>query len=122
MRRLFVTVKILLLVNATLIAGSIVDHGLRSLAMPMATAQDHRVQAQAGQTAESARPGEATKVTRGMKKEQVRTLWGEPVEVRQIRTCFGTREEWVYRGDPQRFGSEARTLLFDEDEVLDEMK
>jgi len=61
-------------------------------------------------------------VTRGMTKEQVRMLWGEPVAVRKIRTCFGAQEEWVYRGDPQRYGGEERTLRFDEDDVLDEIK
>jgi hypothetical protein len=60
--------------------------------------------------------------TRGMSQEQVRALWGEPAEVRRIRTCFGTQEEWVYRGEPRRFGGEERTLLFDEGGILTEIK
>lgn len=58
----------------------------------------------------------------GAGKEEVRGLWGDPVEVRKIRTCFGWQEEWIYRGDPQRYGAEERTLLFDEGEVLSEIK
>ena len=61
-------------------------------------------------------------VTRGMGKEAVRTAWGAPEEVRRIRTCFGWQEEWVYRGDPARFGAGERILLFDEGEVLTEIK
>jgi hypothetical protein len=63
-----------------------------------------------------------TSVTRGMGKEAVRTVWGNPGEIRRIRTCFGWQEEWVYRGDPQRFGDSERILLFDEGEVLTEIK
>ena len=55
-------------------------------------------------------------------KEAVRTAWGEPEEIRKIRTCFGWQEEWVYRGDPKRFGASERILLFDEGEVLTEIK
>jgi hypothetical protein len=75
-----------------------------------------------GAAAAPEQPTAPAAVARGMKKEQVRTLWGEPVAVRKIRTCFGIREEWVYRGDPQRYGGEERTLLFDEGDVLDEIK
>ena len=57
-----------------------------------------------------------------MGKEAVRTVWGEPEEIRKIRTCFGWQEEWVYRGDPKRFGVSERILLFDEGEVLAEIK
>ena len=60
--------------------------------------------------------------TRGMDKEAVRGLWGDPAEVRKMRTCFGWQEEWVYRGDQQRYGADERTLLFDEGEVLSEIK
>lgn len=76
----------------------------------------------AGTAATSEKPTGPAAVTRGMTKEQVRTLWGEPVAVRKIRTCFGYQEEWLYRGDPQRYGSDERMLVFDEGEVLDEIK
>ena len=91
------------------------DRHLLFLSMPVAVAAE-------GQTASSEKPAQPSAVTRGMKKDHVQALWGDPVEVRQIRTCFGTREEWVYRGDAQRHGREERTLLFDEDEVLEEIK
>lgn len=84
-------------------------------------------QASAGQNAGSEKStGETsvgeTSVTPGMGKEAVRTVWGDPEEVRKIRTCFGWQEEWVYRGDPKRFGASERVLLFDEGEVLTEIK
>jgi hypothetical protein len=60
--------------------------------------------------------------SRGAGKEEVRGLWGDPAEVRKIRTCFGWQEEWIYRGDQKRYGAEERTLLFDEGEVLSEIK
>jgi hypothetical protein len=60
--------------------------------------------------------------TKGMGKETVRKLWGDPAEVRKIRTCFGWQEEWMYRGDQRRYGADERTLLFDEGEVLLEIK
>jgi len=68
------------------------------------------------------KPDGGTSITRGMGKEAVRTVWGEPEEIRKIRTCFGWQEEWVYRGDPKRFGVSERILLFDEGEVLTEIK
>jgi hypothetical protein len=74
---------------------------------------------------ESAEKGEAEKppgVTRGMGKAEVRQAWGTPEEVRKLRTCFGWQEEWVYRGDVERFGASERVLLFDEGEVLTEIK
>jgi hypothetical protein len=80
------------------------------------------VQAPATQGADTDKPDGGTSVTRGMGKEAVRTLWGEPEETRKIRTCFGWQEEWVYRGDPKRFGASERVLLFDEGEVLTEIK
>jgi hypothetical protein len=67
-------------------------------------------------------PTHSAKPTRGMGKEAVRDLWGKPAEVRKIRTCFGWQEEWVYRGDQQRYGADERTLLFDEGEVLSDIK
>jgi hypothetical protein len=57
-----------------------------------------------------------------MGKEAVRDVWGAPEEVRKIRTCFGWQEEWVYRGNTERFGASERVLLFDEGEVLTEIK
>jgi hypothetical protein len=79
-------------------------------------------QAPAGQNADTEKPEGGTSVTRGMGKEAVRTVWGDPEEIRKIRTCFGWQEEWVYRGDPKRFGVSERILLFDEGEVLTEIK
>ncbi len=80
------------------------------------------VQVQAGQSTEADRPESRATVTRGMGKEAVRHVWGTPEEVRKIRTCFGWQEEWVYRGGPERFGASERVLLFDEGEVLTEIK
>jgi hypothetical protein len=79
-------------------------------------------QAPATQGADTDKPNGGTSVTRGMGKEAVRTVWGDPEEIRKIRTCFGWQEEWVYRGDPKRFGASERVLLFDEGEVLTEIK
>jgi hypothetical protein len=67
-------------------------------------------------------PEHPNRPTRGMGKEAVRDLWGNPADVRKIRTCFGWQEEWVYRGDQQRYGADERTLLFDESEVLSDIK
>jgi hypothetical protein len=80
------------------------------------------VQAQDGQSAGTEAPAVGRPVTRGMGKEAVRAVWGDPEEIRKLRTCFGWQEEWVYRGDPQRFGVAERILLFDEGEVLVEIK
>jgi hypothetical protein len=56
----------------------------------------------AGQSRTDAdKPDGSTAITRGMGKEAVRTVWGEPEEIRKIRTCFEWQEEWVYRGDPK---------------------
>jgi hypothetical protein len=79
-------------------------------------------QTQAGQSAVADQPGGRATVTPGMGKEDVRQAWGPPEEVRKIRTCFGWQEEWVYRGDAKRFGADERVLLFDEGEVLTEIK
>lgn len=76
----------------------------------------------AGQSADTDKPVGGTAVARGMGKEAVRTVWGPPEEIRKIRTCFGWQEEWVYRGDPERFGGSERILLFDEGEVLTDIK
>jgi hypothetical protein len=80
------------------------------------------IQLHAGQSIGTEASEGGTTVTRGMGKEAVRRVWGDPEEIRQKRTCFGTQEEWVYRGDPKRFGTSERTLLFDEDERLTEIK
>jgi hypothetical protein len=80
------------------------------------------VQASASQRTDADKPDASTAITRGMGKEAVRTVWGEPEEIRKIRTCFGWQEEWVYRGDPKRFGVSERVLLFDEGDVLTEIK
>jgi hypothetical protein len=79
-------------------------------------------QAPASQRPDADKPDGSAMITRGLGKEAVRTAWGEPEEIRKIRTCFGWQEEWVYRGDPKRFGASERVLLFDEGEVLTEIK
>jgi len=68
------------------------------------------------------RPGEEDQVAVGMRKEDVRARWGAPMEVRKNRTCFGTAEEWVYQGDPRRYGADERVLSFDEWDVLTEIR
>jgi hypothetical protein len=79
-------------------------------------------QAQPGRSGDMVKPESGTSVTPGMGKEAVREVWGDPAEIRKIRTCFGWQEEWVYRGDAKRFGISERVLLFDEGEVLTEIK
>jgi hypothetical protein len=79
-------------------------------------------QAQTGQNTDVEKPESRARLTHGMGKQAVRHAWGAPEEVRQSRTCVGWWEEWVYRGDPQRFGANACVPLFDEDEVLTEIK
>jgi hypothetical protein len=98
--------------------------GGNTVTMPALVVQTHLAQAQAPATQVSGadKPTGSTSITRGMGKEAVRTEWGEPEEIRKIRTCFGWQEEWVYRGDPNRFGVSERVLLFDEGEVLSEIK
>jgi hypothetical protein len=87
-----------------------------------AEGQAFNAEAPAGQRADPAKPESGTAVARGMGKEAVRTRWGPPEEVRKIRTCFGWQEEWVYRGDAKRFGASERVLLFDEGEILTDMR
>jgi hypothetical protein len=111
----------------TVAALSVVTVGLegRSTMIALAVAGEARLfmaQTPAEQSPHPEKPQGGTPVTRGMGKEAVRTAWGDPEEVRRIRTCFGWQEEWVYRGDPKRFGASERTLLFDEGEVLTEIK
>jgi hypothetical protein len=95
-----------------------------TLAAPAMAAewQTLSAQAQAGQGHDAGRPEGRVPVARGMGKEAVRQAWGAPEEVRKIRTCFGWQEEWVYRGDAERFGASERVLLFDEGEILTEIK
>jgi hypothetical protein len=110
-------------VAAVLLLG--LSHGGgNAMSLPALVAQAHFpvAQAPATQVGETDKPTGSTSITRGMGKEAVRTEWGEPEEIRKIRTCFGWQEEWVYRGDPNRFGASERVLLFDEGEVLTEIK
>jgi hypothetical protein len=79
-------------------------------------------QAHAEGSAEKSEAATPAGVTRGMGKPEVRQAWGAPEEVRKLRTCFGWQEEWVYRGNVERFGASERVLLFDEGEVLTEIK
>jgi hypothetical protein len=78
--------------------------------------------AQAGQSSEASRPENRPSLTRGMGKEAVRQAWGAPEQVRKIRTCFGWQEEWVYRGAEDQSGASEQVLLFDEGELLTEIK
>jgi hypothetical protein len=87
-----------------------------------ATARPFNAPTPAGQSAAPDKPRGGTGVALGMGKEAVRTAWGQPAEIRKLRTCFGWQEEWVYRGDPERFGGSERILLFDEGEVLTAIK
>jgi hypothetical protein len=116
-RRLPTTVAAVLLIG-------LYHGGGNTMSLPALAAQAHPSMAQAPttQSGKTDKPTDGTSITRGMGKEAVRTEWGEPEEVRKIRTCFGWQEEWVYRGDPNRFGVSERVLLFDEGEVLTEIK
>ena len=116
-RRLPTTVPAILLVGLCHAGGE-------TLSVPaLATvARLSIAQAPANQRTDADKPDGSTAITRGMGKEAVRTGWGEPEEIRKIRTCFGWQEEWVYRGDPKRFGPSERVLLFDEGEVLTGIK
>jgi hypothetical protein len=116
-RRLVMTVAALVLVG-------LCPSGGYTRSVPALAAEAYRSMAQAPTppSAEADKPSGRTSITRGMGKEAVRTAWGEPEEIRKIRTCFGWQEEWVYRGDPNRFGRSERVLLFDEGEVLTEIK
>ena len=110
-------------VAAVLLIG-LYHGGGNTMTWPALVAQAHLsvAQASAAQSGETDKPTGSTSITRGMGKEAVRTEWGEPEEIRKIRTCFGWQEEWVYRGDPNRFGVSERILLFDEGEVLTDIK
>ena len=115
--RLLTTVAAILLVGLFYAGGN-------TLSVPALAAEARLsiVQAPASQRTDVDKPDGSIAITRGMGKEAVRTVWGEPEEIRKIRTCFGWQEEWVYRGDPKRFGLSERVLLFDEGEVLTEIK
>jgi hypothetical protein len=116
-RRLVMTVAALVLIGLCPSGGDTVG-------VPALAAEAYRpvAQAPAPPGAEADKPPGRASITHGMGKEAVRTAWGEPEEIRKIRTCFGWQEEWVYRGAPNRFGGSERVLLFDEGEVLTEIK
>ena len=110
-------------VAAMLFIGLWQGDGRTTSMPPTPAAADLSVaQASAPQGAGPDTPMSSPSVTRGMGKEAVRTVWGDPEEIRKIRTCFGWQEEWVYRGDAKRFGGSERVLLFDEGDVLTEIK
>ena len=90
------------------------DSEVHAAAQPI---QGHPVTVAASET-----PARQLPVVVGMRKDVVRRLWGEPAEVRKIRVCLGTAEEWVYQGDPERYGANVRILSFDGDGVLTEIK
>ena len=92
------------------------------LAAPTMAAEWQPLLAQGGQNAGAAQSEGQVPVALGMGKEAVRQVWGAPEKVRKVRTCFGWQEEWVYRGDAKRFGASERVLLFDEGELLTEIK
>jgi hypothetical protein len=114
----------LVITFAGLALGAVHDAGCATVTAPAmaVTPQTLRAAAQPGQSASTGKLPEGPSVAHGMGKEAVRTVWGDPDEVRKIRTCFGWQEEWVYRGDSKRFGADERILLFDEGEVLVEIK
>jgi hypothetical protein len=115
--------RFLTAVAAILLVG-LCQTGGNTLSVPALAAESRLSMAQAptSQRTDPDKPDGNTAITRGMGKEAVRTVWGEPEEIRKIRTCFGWQEEWVYRGDPKRFGLSERVLLFDEGDVLTEIK
>ena len=111
------------IVAAALLVGLWYGDG-STTSLPSMVAGAHRIAAQGPglQRAGIDSPTSSPSVARGMGKEEVRTVWGDPKATRKIRTCFGWQEEWVYRGDPKRFGVSERVLLFDEGDVLTEIK
>jgi hypothetical protein len=114
-RWLLTTVAVLSSVAVSAESGGI-------LATPTMAAEWQPLLAQAGQNTGAAQSEGQVPVALGMGKEAIRQVWGAPEEVRKIRTCFGWQEEWVYRGDAKRFGASERVLLFDEGELLTEIK
>jgi hypothetical protein len=114
----------LLVTTAALALARVAHEGnVASTGLAMAAeARPFKAEAPAGQSADTDKPQGGAAVVRGMGKEAVRTVWGHPEEIRKIRTCFGWQEEWVYRGDPKRVGGSERILLFDEGEVLRDIK
>src|SRR5262245_24086062 len=116
-RQLPTTVAAILLVGLCHAGGNTVSVPVLAAEVRLSIAQ-----VPASQRTNADEPDGSTAITRGMGKEAVRTMWGKPEEIRKIRTCFGWQEEWVYRGDPKRFGLSERVLLFDEGDVLTEIK
>jgi hypothetical protein len=114
--------RLTILATALLVGLSHVRGGTIPLPAIAGEVQLFMAQAPATQDADPNKSTGEASVTRGMGKEAVRTVWGDPEEIRKIRTCFGWQEEWVYRGDQKRFGASERVLLFDEGEVLTEIK
>ncbi len=105
-------------------AGGVLEEGgtLASVVAEEARAREPSIPWQSVSAAGSETSAGKRSVGPGMRMEAVRKLWGEPAEVRKVRTCFGAAEEWVYRGDPRRYGTDERILQFDEDGVLTEIK
>ena len=110
------------LAGLALLAAS--QAGNSTIGVPAMAVEGRHASAQGpgGRSANTERPEDSASVTRGMGKEAVRSVWGDPAEIRKIRTCFGWQEEWVYRGDTEQFGVSERILLFDEGELLTEIK
>jgi len=87
-RRLPTTVAAILLVGLCHAGG-------KTLSVPaLATvARLSIAQAPASQRTDADKPDGSITITRGMGKEAVRTVWGEPEEIRKIRTCFGWQKD-----------------------------
>jgi hypothetical protein len=87
-RRLPTTVAAILLVGLCHAGG-------KTLSVPaLATvARLSIAQAPASQRTDADKPDGSTTITRGMGKEAVRPVWGEPEEIRKIRTCFGWQKD-----------------------------
>jgi len=69
--------------------------GGNTLSVPAVAAEARLsiAQAPASQRPDADKPDGSTAITRGMGKEAVRTVWGEPEEIRKIRTCFGWQKD-----------------------------
>jgi hypothetical protein len=82
------------MVAAVLLVG-LCHAGGNTLSVP-ALATEARLsiaQAPASRRTDADKPDGSTAITRGMGKEAVRTVWGEPEEIRKIRTCFGWQKD-----------------------------
>jgi hypothetical protein len=115
-------IRLWLTIVAVLSSIAMSTESAGTLAAPTMVAEWQPLLAQTGRTTEAEQPKGQVPVALGMGKEAVSQVWGAPEEVRKIRTCFGWQEEWVYRGDAKRFGASERVLLFDEGEILTEIK